>query len=97
MDRTPPPDHSTPKADATDLSIDRPEKATKPKVYVVPNRKELRGRGINVTRRMGKSHARISGKRKTPASFHSLINIPVRNSNGEVVKRIVVPRSMTEV
>lgn len=73
-----------------------PEEPKKFKPQVVPNRKQLRRNGLNLTRRTGKGHVRIASKKKTPASFHTLVNIPIRNSAGEVTRRIVVPRAMME-
>lgn len=73
---------------------ERKAKADEKDKYL-PNRTDMRRRGLNINRR-GQGHARISGAKKTPASFHTLVSIPLRNSNGDFVRRVVVPRSMME-
>jgi hypothetical protein len=77
--------------------------AQTPKVSdgIVPNRSQLRRRGINVTRRMGRTHARVrSGAKLTPASFFTLVQIrqPIVDGIGRTTgyKKLVVPRNSVD-
>jgi len=71
-----------------------------PKTKTRPNRKDRRrARLRNV--RIGKTHARIAGMHKTPASFHTLVLLVQKtmDDNGRVLstKKVVMPREMVEV
>jgi hypothetical protein len=61
----------------------------------VPNRGELRMRGINITNRMGKPFGRLTKFRLTPCSLQTLIAIHQVMPDGRT-RKIVVPRSRFE-
>jgi len=62
----------------------------------VPNRRELRRKGLNRSQKVGNGFARPTRYKLTPAELHTHVSIPIRNSDGEITRRIIVPRAMLE-
>jgi hypothetical protein len=61
----------------------------------VPNRTELRMKGLNITQRTGTPFARLVGYRLTPASLYTLVAVHARGSDGKL-RKFVIPRERFE-
>lgn len=63
---------------------------------VTANRTMLRRKKINITHRMGRSHARISGRRLSPPEIDTHVMLVQTDETGKWITKVLVPRSMVQ-
>jgi len=80
---------------AAEVSKQKKDQKEKQAKAQVPNRVELRSKGLNMTRATGMGFARVSSAKKTPASLYTLVAIHQPLADG-TVRKMVIPRENFE-
>jgi len=65
------------------------DEAAKDRSSVLPNRQNMRGKGIGITQKYGRPFGRLTGFKLAPSSFHTLVAVHSTGSDGKLRKFVV--------